>query len=92
VDAQAFAIRRVSLSAGVTTLVYPPRECQDVSIGNATAGDLTVYTTPDDVTAYLIVPASFERLITVRRHLFRVGQAAFWLKAAQSGDVVLIWV
>jgi hypothetical protein len=91
-DSPAIAVRRVALVAGVTTVVYPPRECNDVTIGNATGNDITIYSTPDDATRGLIVADGFERQITVRGHHFRSTQPAFWLKAVASGDVVLTWV
>jgi hypothetical protein len=91
-DAQAVAIRRVTLVADVTTPIYPPREAQDVTIGNATPGDVVLYSTPDEPSAFLVIAAGFERQLTVRHIHFRSGQVAFWLTANNDGEVVLIWV
>ena len=91
-DSPALAVRRVTLLAGVTTPVYPPRECHDVTVGNATVGDLTIYSTPDDASRGLIVAAGYERNLTVRAHYFRSTEIAFWLNAVSAGDVVLTWI
>lgn len=87
---RAFAVQRIALIAGALTPVYPPRTAADVTIGNATSGDLQVFTA-EDGESYLVVEAGFERPITVARQLFTEREIAFWLQAAVDGTAVLIW-
>lgn len=87
----AFRIPRLTLVAGVLTAVCPPKESIAVSVGNATSGDLYLYTTSDE-SEYLIVAAGYERPITLATHLFRPGCTAFWLKSAGGGTVVILWL
>lgn len=88
----AFWIDRLTLQAGVSLTVLPPRDAGDVTIGNATTGDLKVYTQPDDDAHYLVIATGYERLLSIRPLAFPANTPVFWLKAVQSGDVVLIWV
>lgn len=90
---QAFRVSRLSVVAGTLTAIKPPIGAREVSIGNATTGDLQVHTS-DDETEYLVIAAGYERLIPVKRDLMptsNAGQIAFWVKAAQSGTVVILW-
>lgn len=89
-----FRPRRVSLSAGVSTAVYPPTACRCVLIGNATPDDLLVYD-PDDPgtgTFYFIVAAGYEKAINLNRDRFEPNRLAFNLKAVQAGTAVLVWL
>lgn len=87
---QAFRIQRVALAAGVLTAITPLAAAHAVSLGNATVGDVTLYTN-DNESEFLVIPASYERLVTVDHQLFDGSAVAFWLKAASSGTVILLW-
>lgn len=91
-DAAAFSARRVTLGAGVTTLVRPPREATACTILNGTAGDLTVYSTPDDAAAFVIIAAGYERQIATGGTRFQQRDIAFWLNSVGGGLVILLWV
>lgn len=90
-QSQVFWIQRLSLAQNVTTPIRPPRFCQDVSIGNATLGDLQIYSAPDDDAAYRVVESMFEWDIATHETRFCPDEVGFWLKAAQAGTVVLTW-
>jgi hypothetical protein len=87
-----FRPRRVALSANVATAVSPPNACTQVLIGNATADDLKVYEDPNDETTYFVVAAGYEKQIKLPNHRFDPTSVAFYLKAAQAGTAVIIWL
>lgn len=87
-------IERMALSAGQKVAVRPPCSSTQVTIGNGTAGDLEVHTTDEDDAHYLVVSAGYERPLSKLHDngtIFSTETVAFWLKAAQSGSVVLLW-
>lgn len=90
----SFKTRRIVLQAGVAQEVFPPGNAQhSVQIGNATQGDLRVYTEdPTDNEKYFIIVAGYERTIPAYNVNFSASRIAFWLKADVDGSAVLIWV
>jgi len=84
-------VQRLTLGAGVFTAIRPPATFAQVSIGNGTLDDLQVHTN-EDQTEYLIIASGFERNVPVDRPaMMSPPDVAFWLKAVQSGTVVLLW-
>lgn len=92
----AFVIQRRTLTAGAETEVKPPRACQTVTIGNASADDVKVYTAAgDDANNYAIVGAGYEKQyppLPGAGCQFDPYQVAFYLKSAVGGSVVLTWL
>lgn len=86
-----FRVRRIGLTGGQKTPITAPMACNNVSIGNATAGDLEVHTTDANDDEYLVIAAGYERAIALERTRFDHEQPCFWLKPAQSGTAVLLW-
>lgn len=82
---------RTTLSAGVLTPIVPPASFTKVMVGNATGGDVTLYTN-DDLSEYRVITTGFEReLRAVQTHGFRGGEIAFWLQSAGGGLVICEW-
>lgn len=90
-NSQSLAIQRLVLGAGTKTPIFPPRMAQEVSIGNATADDVSVHSTDADNAHYVVVTAGYERPFPVKRTLFDPTVIAFWLTSVAGGTVVLIW-
>lgn len=89
-----FQIQRLTLQAGVLTPVTAPRSTPSVNVGNATAGNIEIHTS-ETGTDFVILASNFERLITLSQPaygIFRKDVIVFWLKAVNTGTVVLIWV
>lgn len=89
-----FKARRILLVAGVAYPVFPPGGAQAaVQIGNATAGDLRVYTEdPTDDSKYFVIVAGYERNVPAYNVNFSAREVSFWLKPDVDGYAVLIWV
>ncbi len=87
-----FAITRTTLVAGTTTEIRAARDCQRVSIGNATPDDLKVYTIKDDETAQMKITAGYWEDFELQRTSFLKEQIAFWVNAVVGGDVVVKWL
>lgn len=90
-DARAFSFDRVAVVGGVKTPVTPPHTSCAVNLINETLGDLQVHSTDSDNTHYVVISAGYERPFTPQRFTFRHDEVAFWLTAAVSGTVVMIW-
>lgn len=88
-----FQIDRQTLTAAVLTPITPPMTCQSVTIRNETGDDIQV-ASDDAGLQYVTIADGLERVIwlpTPSSGLFRKDQIAFWITAAASGDVVLMW-
>lgn len=84
---------RRTLLAATATPIQPPVTTQTVLIGNATPGELRVYSDPNDNAKYFAVQAGYEKPLELRgQNYFRPDQVCFYLKADQAGDAVLIWL
>lgn len=87
-----FSIQRVALSANASQPISPPRPSSAVTVLNLSGADLHVYSDLDDETTKLIVPAGWERPITLGRgQNFYPGPIAFYLKSTIDTTVELIW-
>lgn len=91
---EAFAVRRVALSAGVRTPIMPPVDCAGVQIGNAAPiSEMRVYTHATDATAYLGIAAGFNYVIqSLGKRTMSRDRVAFWLECDTAETAVLVWL
>lgn len=83
------------MTAGIEREIVVPAsiERNDVarlSVGNATADDVKLYSRRGDDTAYLVIVSGYERTLSLARPS-KPGEVICWLKPVVDGEVVLLW-
>lgn len=93
--APPFRIQRKTLIAGEMTEVVAPRTCSSCTVANWTGDDIQIITDGTG-TEYGVLSDGFEERINLSQSgsataLFHANQISFYLKAAQTGVVVIAW-
>jgi len=90
-----FRIQRLTLQAGIQTPITPPITCSSVTVANRTLGDLRVETDPTGIN-YGIITSCFEDRFDLSQSgsataLYHDSAVVFFLRADQTGEVILTW-
>ena len=88
-------IRRKPLVPNKVTPIYAPWPSHGVTIGNASDGDLRVYSQDDDESHFLVIGARLERTIQHSNQIIfgdDRDKASLYLNAIAGGEAVLEWL
>lgn len=88
---QSFATQRLTITAGQSAPVSPPRACRGVTVFSLAAADLSLYSEIADESTVVTIAPGWTQSIVLQSGVFNPNQVAFWLKCSLDCTVVLLW-